>query len=87
MLARGSVADVAEQAAIYARVLDEAGDKPVIFRTLDLGADKMLPGAVSQEENPRDGMGGRCASASTARLFCAGSCVPCCWRRVVATCR
>jgi phosphotransferase system enzyme I (PtsP) len=55
MLARGSVADVAEQAAIYARVLDEAGDKPVLFRTLDLGADKMLPGSVSEEENPAMG--------------------------------
>jgi len=55
MLARGSVADVAEQAAIYARVLDEAGDKPVMFRTLDLGADKLLPGTVSEEENPSMG--------------------------------
>jgi phosphotransferase system enzyme I (PtsP) len=55
MLARGAVADVAEQAAIYARVLDEAGDKPVLFRTLDLGADKMLPGTVTEEENPAMG--------------------------------
>jgi phosphotransferase system enzyme I (PtsP) len=55
MLARGSVADVAEQAAIYARVLDEADGKPVVFRTLDLGADKLLPGAVSDEENPAMG--------------------------------
>ncbi|HEX4368183.1 MAG TPA: phosphoenolpyruvate--protein phosphotransferase [Rhodopila sp.] len=55
MLARGSVADVAEQAAIYARVLDEAGDKPVMFRTLDLGADKLLPGTVVEEENPAMG--------------------------------
>ncbi len=55
MLARGSVADVNEQAAMYARVLDEAGDKPVLFRTLDLGADKMLPGTVNDEENPAMG--------------------------------
>lgn len=55
MLARGSVADVGEQAAMYARVLDEAGDKPVLFRTLDLGADKMLPGTVNDEENPAMG--------------------------------
>ena len=55
MLARGSVADVAEQAAIYGRVMDEAGDKPVVFRTLDLGADKLLPGTVSEEENPAMG--------------------------------
>ncbi len=55
MLARGSVADVAEQAAMYAKVLDEAADKPVLFRTLDLGADKLLPGTVTEEENPAMG--------------------------------
>jgi phosphotransferase system enzyme I (PtsP) len=55
MLARGAVADVAEQAAIYARVLDAAGDRPVLFRTLDLGADKLLPGTVMEEENPAMG--------------------------------
>jgi phosphotransferase system enzyme I (PtsP) len=46
---------VAEQAAIYARVLDEAGERPVLFRTLDLGADKLLPGTISEEENPAMG--------------------------------
>ena len=55
MLARGAVADVAEQAAIYARVLTAAGDRPVLFRTLDLGADKLLPGTVTEEENPAMG--------------------------------
>jgi len=55
MLARGAVVDVAEQAAIYGRVLDAAGDRPVLFRTLDLGADKLLPGTVSAEENPAMG--------------------------------
>ncbi|MGI4793867.1 MAG: putative PEP-binding protein [Janthinobacterium lividum] len=56
MLARGEVADVPEQAALYARVLDAAGDRPVRFRTLDLGGDKMLKGAPPQvEENPAMG--------------------------------
>jgi len=55
MLARGAIADVAEQAAIYSRALDEARDRPVLFRTLDLGADKMLPGTVVEEENPAMG--------------------------------
>jgi phosphotransferase system, enzyme I, PtsP len=55
MLARGSVADVNEQAAMYSRVLDAAGDRPVMFRTLDLGADKMLPGMAADEENPAMG--------------------------------
>ena len=56
MLARGAIADVAEQAATYARVLDEAAGRPVLFRTLDLGADKVLPGVPAlEEENPAMG--------------------------------
>ena len=55
MLARGAIADVGEQAAIYARALDEAKGRPVLFRTLDLGADKLLPGTVVEEENPAMG--------------------------------
>jgi phosphotransferase system enzyme I (PtsP) len=56
MLARGEIVDVAEQAAIYARVLDAAGGKPVRFRTLDLGGDKLLPGTPPpEEENPAMG--------------------------------
>jgi len=56
MLARGAIADVPDQAAIYARVLDAAGDRPVRFRTLDLGGDKLLPDAPPQEEeNPAMG--------------------------------
>jgi len=35
--------DVATQFKVYARVLDEAGSKPVQFRTLDVGGDKTLP--------------------------------------------
>ena len=34
-------------------ILDAAGDKPVVFRTLDLGGDKVLPYARwEREENP-----------------------------------
>ncbi len=56
MLARGAVADTAEQAALYGRVLDAAGDRPVLFRTLDLGGDKLLPDSPPQEEeNPAMG--------------------------------
>jgi phosphotransferase system enzyme I (PtsP) len=56
MMARGNVPDVAEQSAIYAAVLDAAGDKPVLFRTLDLGSDKLLPdSSAPEEENPAMG--------------------------------
>jgi len=56
MMARGAIVDVAEQAAVYARVLDAAAGRPVVFRTLDLGGDKMLPGSPpAEEENPAMG--------------------------------
>ena len=55
-LAAGAIPDVAAQAAEYARVLDRAGGRRVQFRTLDLGADKMLPGeSNADEENPAMG--------------------------------
>jgi phosphotransferase system enzyme I (PtsP) len=41
---------------LYTSVLDGAGGKPVVFRTLDLGGDKVLPYARPQpEENPAMG--------------------------------
>ena len=41
------------QTALYRRVLDAAGDRPVTFRTLDIGGDKVLPYLETErEENP-----------------------------------
>ncbi|MDP3802182.1 phosphoenolpyruvate--protein phosphotransferase [Brevundimonas sp.] len=41
------------QTALYSLVLDAAGDRPVIFRTLDIGGDKVLPYLETErEENP-----------------------------------
>ena len=34
---------ISEQLSLYRSVLDAAGDKPVTFRTLDIGGDKVLP--------------------------------------------
>ena len=45
-----------EQKTLYAAVLDAAGDRPVTFRTLDIGGDKVLPYMrTAQEENPAMG--------------------------------
>jgi phosphotransferase system enzyme I (PtsP) len=44
-----------ERAASYSRALDAAAGRPVLFRTLDLGADKLLPGDAPEEENPAMG--------------------------------
>jgi phosphotransferase system enzyme I (PtsP) len=42
-----------DQIAFYKQVVEAAGDKPVVFRTLDLGGDKILPyGRWDREENP-----------------------------------
>jgi len=42
-----------DQIAFYKQIVEAAGDKPVVFRTLDLGGDKILPyGRWEREENP-----------------------------------
>jgi phosphotransferase system, enzyme I, PtsP len=42
-----------EQLSLYRAVLDAAGKKPVTFRTLDIGGDKVLPYMRNvEEENP-----------------------------------
>lgn len=46
------------QQRLYREVLDVAGDRPVIFRTVDIGGDKALPylnKAAADEENPAMG--------------------------------
>ncbi|MEL0013288.1 MAG: phosphoenolpyruvate--protein phosphotransferase, partial [Alphaproteobacteria bacterium] len=55
-MVRATYPDVAEQTDFYARVLEEAAGKPVVFRTLDIGGDKALPYLQSgAEENPAMG--------------------------------
>lgn len=46
------------QQRLYREVLDAAGDRPVIFRTVDIGGDKALPyltRGTADEENPAMG--------------------------------
>ena len=44
------------QTVMYRMILDAAGDKPVVFRSLDIGGDKMLPYlSHDKEENPAMG--------------------------------
>src|SRR6476469_9601770 len=48
-----SMPRVSEQQTLYRSVLDAAGGKPVVFRTLDIGGDKILPYMRNvEEENP-----------------------------------
>ncbi len=47
---------IGEQLALYRSVLETAGSKPVTFRTLDIGGDKVLPYmSAFEEENPAMG--------------------------------
>ncbi|RLY48532.1 phosphoenolpyruvate--protein phosphotransferase, partial [Escherichia coli] len=50
---RDSAPDEQEQFEAYQQVLLAAGDKPIIFRTMDIGGDKSIPYLnIPQEENP-----------------------------------
>jgi phosphotransferase system enzyme I (PtsP) len=57
-LTRNSVPKRGELAALYSRVLDAAHGKRVVFRTLDIGSDKVLPYMKRQDE-PNPAMGWR----------------------------
>ena len=57
-LVRSNVPRRGELAAIYTRVLDAAHGKRVVFRTLDIGSDKVLP-YMKREEEPNPALGWR----------------------------
>ncbi len=68
-----------EQLALYRAVLDAAGDKPVTFRTLDIGGDKIAAlHATPSRRRIRRSAGARSASASTGRACCAARSARCC---------
>ena len=67
-MVRGELPGVDEQARAYRRVMDQAGDKRVVFRTLDAGGDKLLSYMpVAKEENPA--MGWRAIRMTLDRPF------------------
>nr|WP_321508336.1 phosphoenolpyruvate--protein phosphotransferase [uncultured Celeribacter sp.] len=57
-LVRNNVPRRGELASLYARVMDAARGKRVVFRTLDIGSDKVLPYMKPQDE-PNPAMGWR----------------------------
>ncbi|MGR3756775.1 MAG: phosphoenolpyruvate--protein phosphotransferase [Tranquillimonas sp.] len=57
-LTRNKVPRRGQLAALYARVLNAAGGKPVVFRTLDIGSDKVLP-YMKREDEPNPALGWR----------------------------
>ncbi len=55
-MVRASYPDVETQAEFYQRVIQQADGRPVTFRTLDIGGDKVLPSQrAGREDNPAMG--------------------------------
>ena len=55
-MTRHDFPNVIDQTELYTRVLDQAQGRPVVFRTLDIGGDKVLPYLPETvEENPAMG--------------------------------
>jgi len=56
LLTRNAFPDVADQTAFYRRAYEQAEERPIVFRTLDIGGDKVLPYlAHTEEDNPAMG--------------------------------
>jgi phosphotransferase system, enzyme I, PtsP len=56
LLARNTFPNIAEQTAFYRRAYEQAGERPIVFRTLDIGGDKVLPYLPrTAEDNPAMG--------------------------------
>ncbi|WP_114228623.1 MULTISPECIES: phosphoenolpyruvate--protein phosphotransferase [Sphingomonas] len=56
------------QFRLYRQVLDAAGDKPVVFRTVDIGGDKALPYlSEERDESENPAMGWRALRLSLSR--------------------
>ena len=87
LLARNAFPDVAEQTAFYRRAYEQAGERPIVFRTLDIGGDKVLPYlAARPPRTTRRWAGARSASGSTGRRCCGSNCGRCCAPPAAATC-
>jgi len=57
-LMRSTVPKRGELAALYDSIMNSARGKPIIFRTLDIGSDKVLP-YMKREDEPNPAMGWR----------------------------
>ena len=56
LMVRDTFPEVDDQTEFYRRVFEQAGERPVVFRTLDIGGDKLLPYlSHAAEDNPAMG--------------------------------
>jgi phosphotransferase system enzyme I (PtsP) len=52
-MVRSSMPTVEQQEEMYRQILDQCGGRPIVFRTLDIGGDKVVPYfRAAEEENP-----------------------------------
>ena len=63
-LIRAHLPDVAEQTQLYRRIYDRMGDRPVVFRTLDVGSDKRLAYLKEHEREANPALGWRAIRVS-----------------------
>ena len=66
-MVRATLPTVSMQTEFYSRVLDQAGDRGVVFRTLDVGGDKMLPYLARHDDEQNPAMGWRAIRLSLDR--------------------
>lgn len=57
-MVRATFPRVETQTELYSRIVEAAGDRPVVFRTLDVGGDKVLP-YIGERNEPNPAMGWR----------------------------
>ena len=66
----GQIPGIAQQTEFYRQILDNAGYRPVTFRTIDVGGDKPLPNMPQyREENPAMGWRGLRLALDMPSLF------------------
>ncbi len=58
-LVRAQLPSVEEQARLYRRIYDRMGDRPVVFRTLDVGSDKKLAALQGHRKEANPALGWR----------------------------
>src|SRR3546814_20194861 len=67
-MVRDRFPDVTDQTELYRRIIALAGDRPVVFRTLDIGGDNLLPyWRAGRDANPA--LGCRALRLSPDRPF------------------
>jgi len=66
-MVRAAMPSIGQQADYYRRVLDAAAGRRVVFRTLDVGGDKVLPYMARQTEEENPAMGWRAIRLSLDR--------------------